>query len=189
MSGTTLPSEDRLERTIGSLGQVLVGLGILGALALWLVLMGRDLVCPCGAVEFWQNTPTTVDNSQQFSDWYSFLHGVFGMALFLVIHRIKPTWSWGTKLVTAMGGSAVWEAVENMPFVIALFEGGPDSYAGDSILNAFGDMAFVVVGFALASALPRWVTLLLAVFAEIAVSIAMHDGLILGTLRLIGAPV
>ena len=189
MSGTTIPSDDRLERSIGGIGQILSGLGILVALGLWLLLMGRDAVCTCGEIRFWQNTPTPIDNSQQFSDWYSLLHGVFGMALFLAIDRIKPFWSWGTKLVAAMGGSAVWEAVENMPFVIALFHNGPDSYAGDSLLNAFGDMVFVVVGFGLAARLPLVVTAVLVVAAELTVSLAMGDGLVLGSLRLLGAPV
>lgn len=189
MSGTTIPSEDHMARSIGSTGQVLAGLGILVVLGLWLVLMGRDAVCTCGEIRFWQNTPTSADNSQQFSDWYSLLHGVFGMALFLAIDRIKPSWSMGTKLVAAMGGSAIWEAVENMPIVIALFHAGPDSYAGDSILNAFGDMVFVIVGFALAARLPLWATAFLAVAAELIVSLAMHDGLVLGSLRLLGAPV
>ena len=189
MSGTTIPSNDHMARSIGGTGQILAGLGILVALGLWLVLMGRDAVCACGEVRFWQNTPTSADNSQQFSDWYSLLHGVFGMALFLAIARIKPLWSTGTRLVAAMGGSAVWEAVENMPPVIALFHAGPDSYAGDSLLNAFGDMVFVIIGFGLAARLPLWATAILAIAAEFTVSLAMHDGLILGTLRLLGAPV
>jgi hypothetical protein len=189
MSRTAISSHDPLERAAGGLGQVLAGLGILAGLGLWLMLLGRDATCPCGDVRFWQGMPTPTDTSQQFADWYSLIHGVFGMALFLAIIWIKPRWSLGTALVAGMGGSAVWEAVENMPVVIAIFHQSPDSYAGDSILNAFGDMVFVVVGFFLAERLPLALTAALAVAAEITVAVVMGDGLILGSLRLLGVPV
>jgi hypothetical protein len=189
MSGTALSSSDPLERALGGLGQVLAGLGILVGLGLWLVMLGHEATCACGDVRFWQGMPTPTDNSQQFSDWYSLIHSVFGMALFLAITRVKPSWSLGTVLVAAMGGSAIWEAIENTPAVIAIFHQSPDSYAGDSILNAFGDMVFVVVGFFLAERLPMAVTAALAVAAEITVAAVMGDGLILGALRLLGAPV
>ena len=59
----------------------LAALGMVAAMAALLLVMGRDPTCPCGVVRLWQSGLDPLENSQQFADWYSLLHVVFGMAL------------------------------------------------------------------------------------------------------------
>ncbi|MCB8838727.1 DUF2585 family protein [Aurantimonas sp. VKM B-3413] len=170
---------------------ILASLAVVLAMIVWLRLVGRPFVCPCGVVKIWQGDLAAAENSQQFSDWYSLLHIVFGMALAGFVAWMKPRWPLGKRAVTAVVSSALWEGMENTPVLIAMFahpEGAP-AYAGDSILNATGDTVFVMAGFFLAARLPVWATLVIALAADGLVEFAVHDGFVLGTLRLLGAPV
>lgn len=193
MSETASPAPFELKprRTPGGLLLVLGALATVAALTLWLHLVGRSFVCTCGQVRLWQGKLTPAENSQQFSDWYSILHVIFGIGLFAFVQRMRPDWRMGQKLFVVLASSAIWEAVENTPAVIGLFQEPSDAlgYHGDSILNSFGDTLFVLAGAGLATALPRWTTLLLVLAGELTVSLAINDGLILGTLRLVGVPV
>ncbi len=161
-----------------------------GALLLWLSALGRDFGPADSLKAFWSGGLGPGENSRHFTDWYSLLHVIFGLALFVAIDRIKPRWPVSWKLFTAICGSAVWEAIENTPMVIALFTdtGTPGVYAGDSIVNSLGDMLSVALGFAYAASAPFRATIALALVLELTVSVAIHDGLILGTLRLFGFP-
>lgn len=47
VSGTSVTSDDRVERSVGVIGQLAAGIGIPLALGLWLLLMGRDQACRC----------------------------------------------------------------------------------------------------------------------------------------------
>lgn len=171
--------------------QGLLGIGVVLAMVVWLLAMGRPFVCPCGIVSFWQGPLTEAENSQQFSDWYSLLHAVFGAGLCLFVSWMRPEWKFGEKLIAALVGSALWEGMENTPFLIALFSESPNApdYFGDSILNALGDTLFVVLGFLAAVRLPLWATAALVVAAETAVTLTINDGFLLGGLRLLGIPV
>ncbi|MEX6505182.1 DUF2585 family protein [Jiella sp. M17.18] len=170
---------------------VAASLLIVIAMIVWLRLAGRSWVCPCGVVKLWQGAPAPGRNSQQFADWYSALHVIFGLALYTFVTWMRPGWPTGQRAVTAVASSAVWEAMENTPLLIHMFAApaGGAAYAGDSILNSLGDTVFVVLGFALAARLPLWATLTLALALDAAVEIAVGDGFVLGTLRLLGAPV
>jgi hypothetical protein len=175
----------------GRFALVAVAALILFALVAWLHLMGRSFVCPCGEVRIWQSRLVPEENSQQFADWYSALHVVFGIALCGFVRRMRPRWTLLQSFVTVVAGSAVWEAVENVPMVIALFHEPSDAltYSGDSILNSLADTAFVLGGAVLAVRLPVWATCLMALLLELGVTLAINDGLVLGTLRILGAPV
>ncbi|UIJ71227.1 DUF2585 family protein [Aurantimonas sp. HBX-1] len=157
----------------------------------WLRAMDRPWVCPCGSIEFWQGALTAAENSQQFSDWYSALHVIFGMALFGFVHFMKPRWTLGAKLVVAIASSAAWEAMENTPLLIGMFSSATNavSYSGDSILNAVGDTLFVALGFIAAARLPPWVTGLVAIGLEATIAFAIQDGFVIGTLRLFGVDI
>lgn len=166
-------------------------LGLALLLVLWLLAVGRPLICPCGTVSFWVGDVHSPETSQQFADWYSLLHVVFGFALFVFLHRMKPQWSTGQKFVVAMASSVAWEAVENLPPIIALFGNAPGApaYAGDSILNAVADTLFVALGFLLASRLPVLALVALALGLELLVLAQAGDGYLLGSLRLVGLSV
>ena len=160
------------------------------ALLLWLLALGRDFGSAGSLKAFWSGALGPGENSRHFTDWYSLLHVIFGMALFVATDRIKPRWPLSWKLFVAIGGSASWEAIENTPLIITLFTdaGTPGAYAGDSIVNSLGDMLSVALGFAYAASVPFWATAALALALELTVSLTIHDGLILGTLRLFGFP-
>ncbi len=173
----------------GLAAQALLGAAIVLATVLWLDWAGRPYTCPCGTVALWDGDPFSPGASQQFADWYSALHVIFGIGLYAFIRRMAPQWPTSWMFLTALASSAVWEIVENTPFVIALFGDTPGtpSYSGDSILNALGDTVFVAAGFFAARALPVAATLALALGLEVAIAIAIHDGFLFGTLRLLGA--
>ncbi|WP_192843164.1 DUF2585 family protein [Aureimonas sp. AU12] len=171
--------------------QVAVGLVIVAAMASWLDVMGRPLLCECGTVALWDGDPHSPGASQQFADWYSALHVMFGLGLFVFLDRMRPRWPTSWKLLAALASSAVWEIAENTPVIIAMFgqaEGAP-AYEGDSILNALGDTVFVVIGFFAARTVPLGATIAIALVLEAAIAFAISDGFVLGTLRLVGIPV
>lgn len=175
----------------GPLGQCAAGAAIVAAMVVWLRIMGRPLVCDCGTIALWDGDARSPGASQQFADWYSALHLIFGMALFVFLDRMRPHWPTSWKLLAALASSAVWEGAENTPMIIALFgapEGAP-AYDGDSILNALGDTLFVAAGFLTARTLPLPATIGVAILLEIAISVAISDGFVIGTLRLFGVPV
>lgn len=205
---TSTPLQDHLPRRLVSDGKaarerwdnrsrsrrtVLIGLAIGAvnlALLLWLLALGHDFG-PAGSLQvFWSGALGPGENSRHFTDWYSLLHVVFGMTLFVAIDKIKPRWPASFKLFAAICGSAVWEGIENTPLVIALFTdaGTPGAYAGDSIVNSLGDMLSVALGFACAASLPFGATIGFALLLELAVTLTIHDGLVLGTMRLFGFP-
>lgn len=169
----------------------LAGLAIVAAMAAILFAMGRDLTCPCGIVRLWQPGLDPAENSQQFADWYSLLHIVFGMGLALFVAKMRPRWSLGALLLSALVGHSIWEIAENTPWIIGLFSGGVNAphYEGDSILNSIGDTVFALAGALFARRMPLWASLAVVLAVEIAVTIAIDDGFVIGTLRLLGVDV
>ncbi|MBB3952008.1 DUF2585 family protein [Aureimonas jatrophae] len=172
---------------------VLAAIALLSLLTMlaWLRFMGRPWVCECGTIAIWDGDPHSPGASQQFADWYSFLHVALGMGLYAALSRLRPHWPLSWTLLLAIGSSAIWEMVENTSFVVAMFDGaaGAPSYSGDSVLNAFGDTVFVTLGFVFARAVPRWVSLLALAAIEASIAFAIQDGFILGTLRVFGVSV
>ncbi|MFD2238347.1 DUF2585 family protein [Aureimonas populi] len=172
-------------------GRIAIAVAILAALVLWLLAAGRPAACPCGTVRLFVADAASPQTSQQVADWYSALHIVFGLALWLWLDTIRPHWPVGRRLLVAFASAAIWEAVENLPFIIAVFGNAPGAppYAGDSILNAVADTLFVVLGFLIGRALPGWAMLTLALGLEALVWSMANDGYALGALRVLGLPV
>ncbi|RFC65307.1 DUF2585 family protein [Fulvimarina endophytica] len=163
-------------------------LAVNGFVVLYLWVMGRPFVAPHEPFQLFSASLSQGDNSLHLSDPYSLSHAIFGMGLFLFIDWMKPHWFFGRKLLVAILGSAFWEVVENTPFVVDLFNDPAqgDVYRGDSIVNSLSDTLFVALGFVFASRV-RWpVVVAVAVVLEIVVSLWIHDGLILGTLKVLG---
>ncbi|WAP68235.1 DUF2585 family protein [Jiella pelagia] len=178
----------KVDRSIfQSLGvSVFAGAAVFAGLVLWLRILGRPWICPCGFVEIWQGELSQAQNSQQFSDWYSALHLIFGMALYGFVAVMAPRWPLAKRAVLAVLSSAAWEAMENTPLLIATFSQSPNSpdYFGDSILNASGDTLFVLAGFFMAAKLPVWMTVVMAVALDLTIELTIGDGFVLGTLKL-----
>ena len=183
-----VPENERSPFPRDAVGQIGTALAIVGLMAAVLALMGRHLVCPCGKVSLWQTGLDPAENSQQFADWYSLLHVAFGMGLFGMVRFLRRHWTFGATMLAVVLGHSIWEVAENTPWIIGVFSGGANAphYAGDSLLNSFGDTVFALGGAAFLPFLPIAAVVPILVVIEIAVTWGIGDGFVVGTLRLFG---
>jgi Protein of unknown function (DUF2585) len=174
-------------RSHASLRYWLAGVAMIAAAALILHAMGRNPICTCGTVKLWVGDPNTADNSQHIADWYSLshiIHGFLFFALFWLLARRQPL---GRRALYALLIEAGWEILENSPLIIDRYREGTIAlgYVGDSILNSVCDMLFMLLGFLLASRLPAWTTIALAIFFELLALYAIRDNLTLNVIMLV----
>ncbi|WP_454812091.1 DUF2585 domain-containing protein [Labrys neptuniae] len=165
----------------------LAGAGLIALAALILFAMGRNPICTCGTVKLWVGDPNTADNSQHIADWYTLshvIHGFLFFGLFWLVVRGRPL---GFRALLALVVEAGWEILENSPLIINRYREGTIAlgYEGDSILNSVSDILFMLVGFLIASRLPVWVTVALAIFFELLALYAIRDNLTLNVLMLV----
>lgn len=154
----------------------------------WLALLGRPWL-PEGALRFWNSDLRPMHNSQHFADGYSLLHLSFGALVLALTRQFNPALGSGRLALTLVASAVTWEAIENLPAVVVLFNppGGQSSYGGDSIINALGDVLFAATGFALARRLSPRMLWTMIIGIELACAALLGDGLLWGTVRLIGS--
>lgn len=165
----------------------LAGAALIGLAALVLFLMGRNPICTCGTVKLWVGDPNTADNSQHIADWYTLSHVIHGFlfyGLFWLVARRQPL---GLRALLAILIEAGWEILENSPLIINRYREGTIAlgYEGDSILNSVSDILFMLAGFLVASRLPAWATVVLAIVFELAALYAIRDNLTLNVIMLV----
>jgi Protein of unknown function (DUF2585) len=162
-------------------------IGIIALHALTLLLMGRTPICRCGTVRLWEGVVASPENSQQLADWYSPSHVIHGFIFYGVTWLLARRRPFGWRLIAATLVEATWEIVENSDFIINRYREATISldYYGDSVINSVSDVSFMILGFFLASRLPVWGTIAIALFFEAFTGFMIRDNLALNVLMLL----
>jgi hypothetical protein len=165
---------------------LLISFGIIFLTAVILLLLGRFPFCKCEIISVWNGNIWSDQNSQQFTDPYTFTHITHGMAFYALLWFIARTWPVQFRMVAAVAIESVWEIVENTDFAIERYRAATISlnYYGDSVLNTIGDLGAMMLGFWIASRLPIRATLITAALLEAVLLLTIRDSLILNILML-----
>lgn len=155
--------------------------------------MQRPPICPCGTIKLWHGVVQSSENSQHIADWYTFSHVIHGLLFYAGANLLWRRWQvfdgaptrWALPIAVALEAS--WELLENSPMIIDRYRAVTVSfgYSGDSIVNSMADIGWMVLGFYLASRLPTWASVALAMVFELFTLVVIRDNLTLNVLMLV----
>lgn len=155
--------------------------------AVALLLMGRVPICTCGTVKLFVAEVNSSDNSQHLSDWYTPSHIIHGFLFYGLTWLVARNWPMGKRLFAATVIEVAWELLENSPIVIDRYRTATMAvgYMGDSVINSVADIVAMAAGFWLASRLPVWATVVLALVLEVLAAWVIRDNLTLNVVMLL----
>jgi hypothetical protein len=158
---------------------------LLGAVAEFL--MGRKLWGIGGKPGVWSGDIWSEHNSQYLFDPYTLTHITHGVLLYGILLVALKRVPVNIRLLLAVAIESSWEVLENSAAVIERYRTETISlnYYGDSVVNSMCDILACILGFLLASRLPKRVTIIGAIALEILLLIWTRDNLALNILMLI----
>jgi hypothetical protein len=164
-----------------------IALSIVAAAGAALHALGRPPICTCGTIDLWHGGVSSAGNSQHLTDWYSPIHLLNGLVLYMVLRLVVPNAGIGPRFVAATLAEAGWEVLENTSAMIDRYRETTISlgYYGDSMINSASDIVMTSLGFLIAARAPVWLSVVLFVAAELVVGLAIRDGLILNVAMLL----
>lgn len=172
--------------TVRSLVAIVILFVVFLATLAWL---GRIPYCECG-FGLWTPDAFGNENSQMFTDPYSFSHILHGILFFGLLWFFRKRLTLDLRLIVAVALEIGWEILENTSLIIDRYREGTaaQDYVGDSILNSSGDVLFAMLGFWIASRFSWRVSVAAVIAIELIMLYFIRDNLTLNILMLI-APV
>jgi hypothetical protein len=149
--------------------------------------MGRQLWGTSGEPGLWSGDTLSSHNSQFVADPYTLTHVSHGVALYGIVTLVLRRLPVSKRLMIVVALESGWEALENTDMVIERYRAETISlnYYGDSVVNSMADILTCVIGFALASRLPKRVTIAGTIALEILLLFWVRDNLTLNILMLL----
>jgi hypothetical protein len=149
--------------------------------------MGRKLWGISGTPGFWSGDINSSHNSQFLLDPYTLTHITHGILFCILLAVAFKRRSETTRLTIAVALETAWEILENTDMVIQRYRTETISlnYYGDSIVNSMGDIVMCILGFMIASRLPRRAAIAVVIVFEVVLLLLVRDNLALNILMLI----
>ena len=149
--------------------------------------MGRRMWGVSGEPGLWSGDIWSSHNSQFLFDPYTLTHVTHGILFYALSTLALSRAPVALRLLLAIGVESTWEVLENTNWIIGRYRAETISlnYYGDSVVNSMGDILACILGFFLASRLPRRVTVLGVIGLEILLVVWTRDNLVLNLIMLV----
>jgi hypothetical protein len=149
--------------------------------------MGRKLWGVHDMPGIWSGDVWSRFNSQFVADPYAFTHITHGILFFALCSLVFEKLPFNTRLLITVGLESAWEVLENTNMVIERYRMETISlnYYGDSVVNSMADILACMLGFFLASRLPKRVTVFGTIGLEVVLLLWTRDNLAMNIVMLI----
>jgi len=149
--------------------------------------MGRSPLGPDGKFGLWEGDIWSSENSQRFTDPYSFSHLAHGMLFYALLWLAARRLPARYRLLIALVLEAGWEILENSPLIINRYREATIAlgYTGDSVLNSLSDILMMTIGFLFAARARTWISVVVVIAMEVGCALWVRDNLTLNIIMLV----